>query len=233
MDTFVAVPSFNPEKLADSTLILPSVSIGNVPQLACDLVINTLQPDRVGFISNEAVMPIAGPRENGSGVSLAVEVFQTKDQQWTIVQQRAPTFKGTRRQYIRDLVAFIQKYRFGRVIILTSADASLRNDLQITSATPFRYIGSSVNGITELEDEELLHGTGIGKSLYKLLTEAQVPTTMIIMFALEGDNVSDSFHLADVFNKATEIRKSIEGPWTPPKSWDYLFGTPVNSAMYQ
>ncbi|KAG2217857.1 hypothetical protein INT45_012772 [Circinella minor] len=200
MDTFVAVPSFNPEKLAGSTLILPSVSIGNVPQLACDLVINTLQPDRVGFISNEAVMPIAGPRENGSGVSLAVEVFQTKDQQWTIVQQRAPTFKvgkppspyttlffsGTRRQYIRDLVAFIQKYRFARVIILTSADASLRNDLQITSATPFRYIGSSVNGITELEDEELLHGTGIGKSLYKLLTEAQVSTTMIIMFALEG-----------------------------------------------
>ncbi|KAI9276683.1 PAC2 family-domain-containing protein [Phascolomyces articulosus] len=233
MDTFVATPSFDPEKLAGSTLILPSVSIGNVPQLTCDLLIHTLHPERVGFIANEAVMPIAGPRENGTGVSLAVEVFQTKDQKWTIIQQRAPTFKGTRRQYIRDLVAFVQKYRFARVIVLTSADASLRTDSQITSTTPFRCLGSPVNGIPELENEELLRGTGIGKSLYKALTEAQVATSMIVMFALEGDNVSDSYHLADVFNTATEIHSSNEGPWTPPKSWDYLFGTPVNSDLYQ
>ncbi|KAI9492006.1 PAC2 family-domain-containing protein [Zychaea mexicana] len=231
MDSFVPVPSFDSEKLANSTLILPSVSIGNVPQLTCDLLIHTLQPERVGFIANEAVMPVAGAREDRPGASLAVEVFQTKDQQWTMVQQRAPTIKGTRRQYIRDLVAFIQKYRFSRVIVLTSADASMRTDLQITGI-PFRFLGSPVKGVSELESEELLHGTGIGKSLYKALNEAQVPTTMIVMFALEGDNVSDSFHLADVFNTATEIR-STKGPWTPPKSWDHLFGAPVNQDLYQ
>ena len=72
------------------------------------------------------------------------------------------------------------------IIIYSDVNRRLKIYICIRSATPFRYIGSSVNGITELEDEELLHGTGIGKSLYKLLTEAQVPTTMIIMFALEG-----------------------------------------------
>ncbi|KAI8137777.1 PAC2 family-domain-containing protein [Fennellomyces sp. T-0311] len=231
MDSFVPVPSFDSEKFSGSTLILPSVSIGNVPQLTCDLFIHTLHPERVGYIANEAVMPVAGPREGAAGVSLAVEVFQTKDQQWTFIQQRAPTFKGKRRQYVRDLVAFIQKHRFARVIVLTSADATFRTDTQITSA-PFRFIGAPVNGIPELESEELLHGTGIGRSLYKALADAHVPVSMVVMFALEGDNVSDSFHLADVINAAAQIR-STQGPWTPPKSWDYLFGLPVNAELYQ
>ena len=87
---------------------------------------------------------------------------------------------------------------------------------RIRSATPFRYIGSSVNGIPELEDEELLHGTGIGKSLYKSLTEAQVATTMIIMFALEGGK-----------NEITDLKKVTEKKITIVYGWMMIIIGPL------
>ncbi|RUP44003.1 hypothetical protein BC936DRAFT_150088 [Jimgerdemannia flammicorona] len=95
MDTFVPIPSFNPAALAGSTLILPSVSIGNVPQLTTDLLVNTFGLNRVGFLHDETVIPIAGAREEtqGAGVTVAIEVFQSADRKWTVVQQRAPLIK--------------------------------------------------------------------------------------------------------------------------------------------
>ncbi|KAI9314927.1 PAC2 family-domain-containing protein [Dichotomocladium elegans] len=243
MDSFVASSSFNSNLLAGSTLVLPAVSIGNVPQLTSDLFIHTLQLNRVGFIDNDALMPVAGAREGrtGSGVSVAVEVFQTSDHKWTVIQQRAPTFKGKRGAYVKDLVAFIQKYKFQSVILLTSADAGLRTDAQITGSIPLRVIGTDKNmvekasaaGIPTLEtDENQVHGTGIGVPLFKALKEAQVLATMFIMFALEGDNVSDAILFANALNTLLEF-KTDKGSWTPPKSWDFLFGNPYNQELYQ
>lgn len=89
------------------------MSIGNVPQLTCDLFVHTLGLERVGFINNDAVMSVAGKREGvqGPGVAVAVEgklafhvrwvmyakhinaVYQSSDRRWTMIQQRAPTYK--------------------------------------------------------------------------------------------------------------------------------------------
>ena len=49
-----------------STLIFPSVSIGNVPQLAVDLLITTLNVPLVGYMSSPYLLPCAGSKE-GSG----------------------------------------------------------------------------------------------------------------------------------------------------------------------
>lgn len=102
--------------------------------------------------------------------------------------------KGKRRGYIKDLVAFVQKYKFDQVMVLTSADASLRTDAQITSV-PFRVIATNEAtlqkaqdiGIPRLDtDEKDVHGTGMGLSFYNALKEASINATMMIMFALEG-----------------------------------------------
>ena len=56
-----SVPDFK-----SSTLIVPSVSIGNVPQLAIDLLITTLNIPLVGYMTSPYLVPCAGTREESS-----------------------------------------------------------------------------------------------------------------------------------------------------------------------
>ena len=60
------VPEFK-----DSTLLIPSVSIGNVPQLAIDLLIATLNVPLVGYMTSPYLVPCAGTREGSSQFSQA------------------------------------------------------------------------------------------------------------------------------------------------------------------
>lgn len=90
--------------------------------------------------------------------------------------------------------------QFRQVVIITSMDASRRLDSQI-NGPPFRVFGkteyterSKTLGVPELEDvksnessdEKLsLPGSGLTRHLYSKL-ESLVPTTILVMFALEG-----------------------------------------------
>lgn len=84
-------------------------------------------------------------------------------------------------------------------MVLTSADASLRTDAQITSV-PFRVVGTEDAilqkaqdiGIPRLDtDEKDVHGTGMGVPFFSALKEAHINTTMMIMFALEGGRLNE------------------------------------------
>ncbi|KAG0172469.1 Proteasome assembly chaperone 2 [Apophysomyces sp. BC1034] len=234
MDTFVPIPAFDTQLLKGSTLIVPTVSIGNVPQLTCDLLIHTLRLHRCGFIDDDAVMPVAGGREEGQpvGVAVPVEVFQSEDRRWTVIQQRAPTFKGKRSQLVDNFAAFVEKYEFSRVILLTSMDATRRLDVQINS-TPFRVLSTyttnavaerarelgipyfeKVEGASEHTDENKdvpeLPGAGIARSLLVRLTRSKVPTTLFLIFALEGGTQHVLTQLSDkVSSKSLELISDV------------------------
>ncbi|KAF9905532.1 Proteasome assembly chaperone 2 [Linnemannia zychae] len=168
MNSFVPSPGFDARRFKGTTLILPSVSIGNVPQLTTDLLLSTLKLDRVGCIEDENVIPVLGPADrphdvpaSGSsaalasaaagtgagvvsvgGLSLAVEVFQSKDGKWTLIQQRSPTVSHRSHHYADNLVQFIQDSEFDQVVLLASADGARRIDIQLQSGNPVRYIPS-------------------------------------------------------------------------------------------
>ncbi|KAF9946327.1 Proteasome assembly chaperone 2 [Modicella reniformis] len=161
---------FDARRFKGTTLILPSVSIGNVPQLATDLLLATLKLDRVGCIEDENVIPVVGPADRphesssksrhsapsssssgsssvlsgvkGVGLSLAVEVFQSKDGKWTLIQQRSPTVRHRSHYFVDNLVQFIKDSEFDQVVLLTSADGARRIDIQLRSGTSVRYIPS-------------------------------------------------------------------------------------------
>ena len=40
--------------------VQPCVSVGNVAQLAVDLLINSLQLSRVGYLSHDSILPLVG-----------------------------------------------------------------------------------------------------------------------------------------------------------------------------
>ncbi|KAF9933254.1 Proteasome assembly chaperone 2 [Linnemannia zychae] len=153
MNSFVPSPGFDARRFKGTTLILPSVSIGNVPQLTTDLLLSTLQLDRVGCIEDENVVPVLGPADrphnststtnnSASGLSMAVEVFQSKDGKWTIIQQRSPTVAHRSHQYADNLTQFIVESEFDQVVLLASADGARRIDIQLRSGNPVRYISS-------------------------------------------------------------------------------------------
>lgn len=177
MNTFIPSPGFDSSRLKGTTLILPAVSIGNVPQLTTDLLLATLTLDRIGCIEDENVLPIVGPADRPhesissstsssssgatSGLSLAVEVFQSKDGKWTLIQQRSSTIRHRSHYYVDNLVQFIKDAGFGQIVVLTSADGDRRIDIQLQSSSPVRYIPSQalskalVDTIKDLGIEQL------------------------------------------------------------------------------
>lgn len=74
-----AVPEFK-----GSTLVLPSISIGNVPQLAIDLLITTLTVPLVGYLTSPYLVPCAGTVESSGvfsngGIACPLEGILTYD----------------------------------------------------------------------------------------------------------------------------------------------------------
>ena len=74
----------------DYTLVLPCISVGNVPQLAVDLLINSLLPcsdkgkdlELVGYIYSKHVRPFAGPdpfKLNGNMYSTSIQGKSCQD----------------------------------------------------------------------------------------------------------------------------------------------------------
>ncbi|KAF1801324.1 PAC2 family-domain-containing protein [Mucor lusitanicus] len=249
---FVPVKDFDSSSFKASTLILPTVSIGNVPQLASDLIIHTFKLERVGFLDDDSVMPVSGVREDtdAPGTTVPIEVYQSKDQRWTCIQQRSPTIKGKRQEYLDNMTRFAAQFQ--QVVLLTSMDASRRLDSQI-QGEPFRVYGEHglviravTMGIPVLENFELetsqdsdnehhvhLPGSGLAQHLYQQLDQKDVETTLLLMFALEGDNVQDGIEFARFINTLLKIQTTGLSQWSPPKSWKFLFGTPYNAELYQ
>lgn len=76
-------PSAPVPEFKGSTLVIPSVSIGNVPQLAVDLIIATLNVPLVGYMTSPYLVPCAGTREDSSqfgqaGIACPLEGYQSR-----------------------------------------------------------------------------------------------------------------------------------------------------------
>ncbi|KAI1317269.1 Proteasome assembly chaperone 2 [Mortierella claussenii] len=219
MNTFIPTPGFDASHFKGTTLILPSVSIGNVPQLATDLLLATLDLDRVGCIEDENVIPVLGPADQvhrpslqtassssssvsqqhstgskqgsqGTGLSMAVEVFQSKDKHWTIIQQRSPTVHHRSHHYTDNLVQFIKESQFEKVVLLASADGARRIDIQLRAGSPpVRYIASPALS-TEWKDK--VRGLGI-EELEKVAATEEEEARRAAILRREGyDLVHDS-----------------------------------------
>ncbi|KAJ1726629.1 hypothetical protein LPJ61_005057 [Coemansia biformis] len=233
-----------------STLVLPSVSIGNVPQLAVDLLVNTLQATRIGIIDSPSTLPVSGPSgfDHLPGQrSVPVEVYQTADGQWTIVQQRSPPLPGRHRVFARELMDFIAQGDFAKVVLLTSSDAALRADaliqgpqirsltvnwqddelasqLQALSLGPLDVAGETGTG--PKEPLKQLHAAGAAKHLLRLCQATDIPVVALVALVNEGDNVPDAIGLANAANALLDIAPGA-AQWRPPQSWQWLSG-PVN-----
>ena len=124
---------------SEAALILPSVSVGNVGQLAIDALIASYGAVKVGSIRTPHVLPVVGADasatsedELSGALSLPVELFYSEPQRVLLLQQRAPAVTGLNGPYAALLLSVLtDELRVREVLLLTSASSHLRSDSQI------------------------------------------------------------------------------------------------------
>lgn len=92
----------------------PSVSIGNVGQLAVDLIISTLQLQRLGYFESPDVLPCLGIDDEWDLVT-PLELYGSSGSQLVVLQQRSPAVVGRQRQLAEDLASWVQESGFSKV----------------------------------------------------------------------------------------------------------------------
>ena len=221
------------------TVVIPTVSCANVPQLACDLLVHTLQLKLVERLPNHELYPFAAAREDPGGqpgVCTSLEVMG--DSELLVVAQRSPPLPGLEERFVSTLIAELKKHDIDRVILLTSADATYRNDAQLSqgplipldldhaveqlSRSDVRD-GEQDEDYYEEEGSGRLHGTGELRQLLSATRELG-PVDCWCLFAHQGDNRADAAHMA------THVLKLLDKPadkLIEPPSWQTLFGPPL------
>uniref|UniRef100_A0AAY4EB55 Proteasome assembly chaperone 2 n=1 Tax=Denticeps clupeoides TaxID=299321 RepID=A0AAY4EB55_9TELE len=222
------------------TLVLPAVSVGNVGQLAADLIVSTLGMPRVGHFHTDCLVPMAGNNpyatsdQDAAVLSTNAEVYSSPDMKLAVLQIRAPVVQTKVKQFRRLIVSWIKSSGFTRTILLSSSHAYQRDDQQLLGS-PLRYLlspalqneaGERVKGLQwqEMErvcafpgisdSEQRLHipGGGITKGLYTDCCKEDVALAVVLIFCSEGDNIPDAFALVNHLNNWLQlVAKPVSG----------------------
>ncbi|XP_034374097.1 proteasome assembly chaperone 2 isoform X2 [Arvicanthis niloticus] len=131
--------------LTNFTLLMPAVSVGNVGQLAIDLIISTLNMCKIGYFYTDCLVPMVGnnpyatEEENSNELSINTEVYSLPSRKLVVLQLRSIFIKYKSKSFCEKLLAWVESSSFARIIVLSSSHSYHRNDAQLRS-TPFRYL---------------------------------------------------------------------------------------------
>lgn len=96
-----------------ATLLLPAVTVGNVGQLAIDLLVqSTVGSRRIGSLQSATVVPVTGGCAFSSadgalhGPARELELYVVDGK--LVLQQRAPALPGCQRRFARELADWIE-----------------------------------------------------------------------------------------------------------------------------
>ncbi|XP_014600801.1 PREDICTED: proteasome assembly chaperone 2 [Polistes canadensis] len=239
------------------SLIIPSVAVGNVAQLTVDLLIASLNLQRIGQIVTSAFIPIVGLDpyvETSEHLSTAIDLYAGLDNKILVIQIRSPFIKSLNNFY-HSLLQFITANKISKIVILTSSYAYEKTDTQI-NVTELRYIASAsilTNNKQIFDDskwlqyeskytscpndQQIVHipGGGFATNLFHYLSNNNVPCIILFKFCSEGDNIPDALNLLNYLNQWMKLLKmnssgSLDVKYPP--SWKYLFGNVPSSEIY-
>ncbi|KAG6572009.1 Proteasome assembly chaperone 2, partial [Cucurbita argyrosperma subsp. sororia] len=143
----------------NSTLILPALSIGNVGQLAVDLLVSTMRATRIGYLDDPFVLPCIGnnayePFPHGE-LALPLEVYESTSNALTLVQQRSPVIKGKMVDFAKNLADFIASYGKMHVVLLSSLDFGRWQQIDTSSGSQIHYLSSTNDDGTDDKCEQM------------------------------------------------------------------------------
>lgn len=195
------------------TLVVPCVLIGNIPQLAVDLLICNFEFKRVKALDDEYLYPFFSPMDSNdeNQYTTALELYHSEKYGFSLIQQRSPILPNFTKkfgEYLNTVAA-----QFDLVIVLDSGDLGVHQGEPIEVFTP---LNKSIESLS-IED------TSPAPSIIKYLENPKV----IKIYAYEGDNFNDAKILAG------KVIQDLQQPiphWITPVSWKGVYGdkpTPI------
>lgn len=170
-----------------------------------------------------------------------------------VVQLRSPNFKEKKRQFVGELVDWIQASGFKRTILLSSSFSQYIGDLTPDETlNPVRYMSShdepdiKIKPVQNVEQfshrptgdtSGLVHlpASGLAKALLAELKARTIRTLLLIKYCSEGDNTPDAFDLLNHLNGVVTLKEVGKGgrvEWAVPVSWRKLFGGDAPAVIY-
>lgn len=232
-----------------ATVIIPAISLGNVPQLAVDLLIHTLDCKLVQQLDDFYLYPFISPvdypvKANVSpkpGVLKPLEVYWDQKTKTAIIQQRSPVIGQFMDRFVDEVVLpFINP--FSRVFVLDLSDAGLfekNKQIDLIHSDDL----SQLVGSLSLSDEGLpQHGESPLSDFTKSLQRATVSDTkpsgtlasfdVYLSYVYEGDNLGDAADLAKRVCGDVLHVDILSTEFITPVSWQGVYGSrPMSNAM--
>ncbi|OVA18603.1 Proteasome assembly chaperone 2 [Macleaya cordata] len=266
-----------------STLILPALSIGNVGQLAIDLLVSSLRAERIGYLDDPSVLPCVGNDAYGSSLqgtlALPLEAYDSTSDALTLVQQRSPIVKGMMIEFAKNLANFAATSGKKHVVVLSSLDSGRRQKIDMSSNTQIYYLSSTSTDGTDGDCEKLgwkrlqeynpeqrrwkylcdlaerdsmeedsfsFEDEVVDEDYYPSLPFAALfscckakglKVTCVLSYCSEGDNIPDSFLLAEAACKLlgknpNKSHGNNDNGWLIPFSWRTMYGPPPDMSLF-
>lgn len=233
--SFIPTAGTSLPDLKSSSLIIPSVSIGNIPQLAIDLLIHTFDFVKIGSLSDTYLYPFASPIDHTfdkpqRGVSTAIEIYYSSAHHITVIQQRSPIIPSFVGAYVDEIVRpFIASNQFAKVYVLDSSDAGLVEEITpgtIDVYTNEDFLSKSLESLKLSKKPTTNYDHSVyGRALIKAITAdtASAPDlNVLVTYVYEGDNFYDGEVLANKLILAMDLDPVDK--WTKPVSWLGVYG---------
>ncbi|KAK4551176.1 hypothetical protein RGQ29_032484 [Quercus rubra] len=219
-----------------STLLLPALSIGNVGQLAMDLMVASTRAERIGFFDDPFLLPCVGndaygPQPQGQP-ALPLEAYDSSSNALTLVQQRSPFVKGKMVEFAKNLADFAAATGKKHAVVLSSLDFGRCRNIDMSSTNSdgtddyceqlgwkrlqeynptqrcWKYLGTLAEG-NSLQDDNPLEDELEEEDYYPSLPfAAHFSFTRLLCYCSEGDNIQDAFHLAEAACKLLGLSPS-------------------------
>lgn len=223
-------------------LIIPTVSVGNVPQLTIDLLVTSLNLKKVATLWHPGIISSVGADaydSNSSEICTACELYIDEKRKLALLQLRSALHLRLATKFFADLKEELLRLNLGQIVILTSSfDYELHTELE----EKFYFISTpNINDLMEeigvkpqkeYNGKYQIHGSGFAVKLYETLKD-DFKCTILIKYVSEGDNRPDAIAMISVLSRFMQSLDAFDLQKIRfPCSWNNIFGGPPPLGMF-
>ena len=149
--------------LAGYTCVVPTVSIGNVGQLAVDLLISSLDCEQIGTIFHKAIVPLFGSNafdNSNPRPTTAVDVFVCTPLKLMFIQIRSSIVRRHRQAFFTEFSNWLESLKVEKLLVLSSLDAVQRHDKAIMTPNQVYFKLGGVSAETNSDVSTTLSNLG-------------------------------------------------------------------------